>query len=48
MQGEISQKKNDCLIGEKQEVLVEGPSRKNIKMYTGRTRQNRIAIFSGF
>ncbi len=47
LQGEISQKKNDCLIGEKQEVLVEGPSRKNIKMYTGRTRQNKIAIFPG-
>ncbi len=47
LQEEMSQKKNDGRIGEKQEVLVEGPSRKNIKMYTGRTRQNRIAIFTG-
>jgi tRNA-2-methylthio-N6-dimethylallyladenosine synthase len=35
------------LIGKEVEVLVEGPSRKNPSRLTGRTRDNKIAVFEG-
>lgn len=38
---------NKSLIGSEQEVLVEGLSKTNSDMLTGRTRNNRILIFSG-
>jgi tRNA-2-methylthio-N6-dimethylallyladenosine synthase len=37
---------NQSLEGSVQEVLVEGPSKTNKDMMTGRTRSNRIIIFS--
>ncbi len=45
LQEEISLRKNRALIGEEVEVLVEGPSKRNPQKMTGRTRQNRIAVF---
>ncbi|NLB52920.1 MAG: tRNA (N6-isopentenyl adenosine(37)-C2)-methylthiotransferase MiaB [Syntrophomonadaceae bacterium] len=38
---------NKSLIGSVEEVLVEGLSKTNPHMLTGRTRNNRILIFSG-
>ncbi len=33
-------------IGMEEEVIVEGPSKKNDKLITGRTRQNKVIHFS--
>ncbi|MEO0446479.1 MAG: MiaB/RimO family radical SAM methylthiotransferase, partial [Verrucomicrobiota bacterium] len=44
---EISQKKNEALVGETLEVLCEGPSKKNAERMSGRTSTNRIVIFEG-
>ncbi|HWP96347.1 MAG TPA: tRNA (N6-isopentenyl adenosine(37)-C2)-methylthiotransferase MiaB [Syntrophomonadaceae bacterium] len=38
---------NMALEGTEEEVLVEGPSKTNATKLTGRTRSNRIIIFSG-
>ena len=46
LQEEISLKKYRSLIGTRCEVLVEGESKKNCSRLTGRTRQNKIAVFS--
>ncbi|MCK9554339.1 tRNA (N6-isopentenyl adenosine(37)-C2)-methylthiotransferase MiaB [bacterium] len=45
LQDEISVRKNKKLIEKKLEVLIEGPSRKDKNISTGRTRQNVIALF---
>ena len=42
VQNDISLKKNEALIGQTVEVMVEGPSKKNEKMWSGRTRTNKI------
>ncbi|MBA3653156.1 MAG: tRNA (N6-isopentenyl adenosine(37)-C2)-methylthiotransferase MiaB [Actinobacteria bacterium] len=39
--------KHDARIGRTEEVLVEGPSKKNPAFTTGRTRQNKLAHFPG-
>ncbi len=44
---ESSLRRNRSLIGTTQEILVEGPARKGDGVYTGRTRGNRKAVFSG-
>jgi tRNA-2-methylthio-N6-dimethylallyladenosine synthase len=44
MQG---QKISDAMIGTVQQVLVDGPSRKNPDELTGRTENNRIVNFAG-
>jgi tRNA-2-methylthio-N6-dimethylallyladenosine synthase len=44
---EIAAKKYDSFIGEQVQILVEGPSKKNVARYTGRTRCNRIVLFDG-
>ncbi|MFZ5806445.1 MAG: tRNA (N6-isopentenyl adenosine(37)-C2)-methylthiotransferase MiaB [Verrucomicrobiota bacterium] len=41
----IAEEKNSVLLGKTVEILVEGPSKKNSKRYTGRTRTNKIAVF---
>ncbi len=46
IQNRISLEKNRELIGTKQEVLVEGRSKNNPDMYTGRTRTNKIVHFA--
>lgn len=47
LQNEISLEHNQALVGEKQEVLVEGPSKTNKELMTGRTRGNKIVVFPG-
>jgi len=44
---EIAARKYDHFIGRQVQILVEGPSKKNIARYTGRTRCNRIVLFDG-
>lgn len=45
IQGEISLARNQALIGQAVEVLVEGPSKTNAKRLSGRTRLHEIVIF---
>ena len=44
---EIAAKKYNTFIGRQVQILVEGPSKKNVARYTGRTRCNRIVLFDG-
>ncbi|HVF53760.1 MAG TPA: tRNA (N6-isopentenyl adenosine(37)-C2)-methylthiotransferase MiaB [Actinomycetota bacterium] len=44
-QEEISFEKNRAMVGTHQEVLVEGPSKKDPDRMTGRTRSNRLVHF---
>ncbi len=44
-QNRINLEKNQSLLGSIQEVLVEGKSKTDINMYTGRTRTNKIVHF---
>ena len=39
--------KNLALVGSRQQVLCEGPSKTNASRLTGRTSQNRIVVFEG-
>ena len=45
VQNDISLKKNEALMGQTVEVMVEGPSKKNEKMWSGRTRTNKIVLW---
>ena len=47
LQNSISSEINERLEGTAAEILVEGPSKNNIRMMTGRTRTNKIVNFSG-
>ncbi len=47
IQKRITQEKNQCAVGRKFEVLVEGISVKNPEELQGRTRQNKIIVFQG-
>lgn len=42
---EIIEEINNRLIGTKHQILVEGRSKNNQDMYTGRTSQNKVVIF---
>lgn len=44
---ELSVKKNQALVGTRQEVLCTGPSKTNKSRLSGRTSQNKIVIFEG-
>ncbi|MCB1064738.1 MAG: tRNA (N6-isopentenyl adenosine(37)-C2)-methylthiotransferase MiaB [Verrucomicrobiae bacterium] len=44
---EIAMRQNEAMVGTRQEVLCEGPSRYNPETLSGRTRTNRIVIFNG-
>jgi tRNA-2-methylthio-N6-dimethylallyladenosine synthase len=44
---EIALRKYEELVGQTVEVLVEGPSHRNPDRYEGRTRSNKIVVFSG-
>jgi tRNA-2-methylthio-N6-dimethylallyladenosine synthase len=44
---EIAADKIQRLVGERVQVLVEGPSRRNSARLEGRTRCNKIAVFEG-
>lgn len=43
----IARQKNAALVGTRQTVLCEGPSKTNKQRLTGRTSQNKIVIFDG-
>jgi tRNA-2-methylthio-N6-dimethylallyladenosine synthase len=43
----IAKEKNAALVGTRQQVLCEGPSKTNAARLTGRTSQNKIVIFDG-
>lgn len=45
LQNEITARKNTSLVGTVQEVMIEGPSEKDEKKLTGRTRSNKIVNF---
>ncbi len=47
LQNEISRKKNEALRGKVVEVLVEGESKKNPNVLSGRTRTNKLVNFTG-
>lgn len=47
LQNEISKELNDKLEGKIVEVLVEGPSKNNEEIMSGRTRTNKIVNFKG-
>lgn len=47
LMNEIGRRRYSRFIGRTVEVLVEGPSRKNARRLTGRTRCNKIVIFEG-
>lgn len=47
LQNSISKKINDTMLGRTVEVLVEGPSKNNENILTGRTRSNKIVNFEG-
>ncbi|MGE0708384.1 MAG: tRNA (N6-isopentenyl adenosine(37)-C2)-methylthiotransferase MiaB [Planctomycetota bacterium] len=42
IQNELSQRHNDRAVGRTHEVLLDGPSKKDPRRWTGRTRQNRV------
>ncbi|MBW2051682.1 MAG: tRNA (N6-isopentenyl adenosine(37)-C2)-methylthiotransferase MiaB [Deltaproteobacteria bacterium] len=46
LQKNISLKKNQALVGQELEVLVEGPSKRIAGQLTGRTRTNKIVNFA--
>ena len=43
----IATEKNAALVGTRQQVLCEGPSKTNAARLSGRTSQNKIVIFEG-
>jgi len=47
LQGEISRRKNEQLRGKIVEVLVEGESKTNADVLSGRTRTNKLVHFKG-
>jgi len=47
LQNDITMERNKALEGAIQEVLVEGPSKKDATRMTGRTRGNRVVNFPG-
>ena len=46
LQEEISLERNQLVVGRTEEVLVEGPSKKNAERLTGRTRTNKPVHFA--
>ncbi len=44
---ELALLKYDALVGQRVEILVEGPSHRNRLRYEGRTRSNKIVVFDG-
>jgi tRNA-2-methylthio-N6-dimethylallyladenosine synthase len=44
---EIGKRKYDSFVGQRTQILVEGPSKKNPARMTGRTRCNKIVVFDG-
>jgi tRNA-2-methylthio-N6-dimethylallyladenosine synthase len=47
LQYNIAREINAALVGKREEILVEGPSKTNPDYLSGRTRSNKIVIFPG-
>ncbi|MCX8038369.1 MAG: tRNA (N6-isopentenyl adenosine(37)-C2)-methylthiotransferase MiaB [Candidatus Sumerlaeia bacterium] len=47
LQEQISAEINQSLVGTRQELLVEGPSRRSDRLLMGRTRGDKVVIFEG-
>lgn len=45
LQQEVSRTLNEALIGRREQVLVEGPSRKSDLQWSGRTDSNKVVVF---
>ena len=45
VQDAISREKNEALKGRTLEVLVEGPSKHDAAVWSGRTRTNKLVLF---
>jgi tRNA-2-methylthio-N6-dimethylallyladenosine synthase len=43
----IGARKYQACVGGTAQILVEGPSKKNPRRMTGRTRSNKIVVFEG-
>ncbi len=43
----IARRKLDAVVGQRVEILCEGPSKTNAERLTGRTRGNKIVLFEG-
>ncbi len=44
---EVGGQKHRACVGQQEQILVEGPSKKNPARLTGRTRSNKIVVFDG-
>jgi len=44
---EVAGRRYARLVGQRVEILVEGPSKRNPARLTGRTRCNKIVVFEG-
>jgi tRNA-2-methylthio-N6-dimethylallyladenosine synthase len=44
---ELAGRRYEALVGQRVEILVEGPSKRNPERLTGRTRCNKIVVFDG-
>lgn len=44
---EVAARRYEALVGQRVQILVEGPSKRNPQRLTGRTRCNRIVVFEG-
>ena len=44
---EVAARHYESLVGQRLQILVEGPSKRNPERYSGRTRCNKIAVFDG-
>jgi tRNA-2-methylthio-N6-dimethylallyladenosine synthase len=44
---EIARGKNEALVGQRVQILCEGPSKTNAERLSGRTPQNKIVVFEG-
>ncbi|MDQ3660623.1 MAG: tRNA (N6-isopentenyl adenosine(37)-C2)-methylthiotransferase MiaB [Actinomycetota bacterium] len=47
LQEEISAERNDRMVGRIEEIVVEGPSKRDPSQKNGRTRTNKLVIFTG-
>jgi len=47
IQNQISLEINEKLVGQSVEVLIDGPSRNNVKIFAGRTRSNKLVLWPG-
>ena len=47
LQNKHSLRHNKKLVGQKVEVLAEGPSKTDPTVFTGRTRTNKVVNFTG-